>query len=212
LMNFLVYDCGITEISDLYCNDVVSKVISKTTKKKATQTAFANLFASSKLKLEDFVSGFDIPNIGSKVVKLVIDSGFDTLEKLRKVKYNELVSIDGIGPERANFFIENMNLLSDMMDSVIETKRVVIIEGKKKVENTNNSGKVFCITGKLSAPRGDFEDCISNAGAKLASSVSKNTSYLVTNEPESGSSKNVKARQLGIPIISEEEFWKIIKS
>ncbi len=213
LLSFLVYDCGITEISDLYCNEVVIRVINKTSKKKATQKAFANLFAVNKMKLEDFVSGFDIPNIGSKVVKLIIDKGHDTLEKLRKVNYSELTTIDGIGPERANIFLEHMILFSDMMDAVIETNRVKIIEGSKVEEvKTSNSGKIFCITGKLSYSRSEFEKEIELAGAKLASGVSKNTSYLVTNTPDSGSSKNVKARELGIPIISEDEFWKIIKS
>ncbi len=212
LLNFLVYECGITEISDLYCNEVVARVINKTSKKKATQKAFANLFALNALKLEDFVSGFDIPNIGSKVVKLIIDKGHDTLEKLRKVNYSELTTIDGIGPERANIFLEHMILFSDMMDAVIETNRVKIIEGSKVEEvKTSNSGKIFCITGKLSSSRSEFEKEIELAGAKLASSVSKNTSYLVTNTPDSGSSKNVKARELGIPIISEDEFWMLIK-
>lgn len=212
-IDYLFYEMGYTHIHEYYCSDNISKAIYNTNKKKALQKAFAELLArSAKIKLEDFVSGFDIPTIGSKVVKLLVDSGYNTLDKLRKVKYDELIKIDGIGPERAKIFVEEMIRNYEAMDAVLETNRVSIIGNNMENENakTNLEGKVFCITGKLSKPRKEAEDAIINLGGKLSSSITKNVSFLVTNDTESGSSKNVKAKELNIPVINEEEFWKMI--
>ena len=67
-------------------------------------------------------------------------------------------------------------------------------------------GKTFVVTGKFSQPRSYYEELITNRGGKLAGSVSKKTDYLLTDDPNSGSSKAVKARELGIPVLSETEF------
>jgi DNA ligase (NAD+) len=69
----------------------------------------------------------------------------------------------------------------------------------------------FCITGELSAPRAEVEKKIKMNGGVMVSSVSKNTSYLVTNEESSSSSKFVKAQQLGIPVINEKKLMKMIE-
>ena len=68
----------------------------------------------------------------------------------------------------------------------------------------------FCITGALSRPRKEYENMLADLGHKLASSVTKTTDYLVNNDIDSTSSKNVKAKQLNIPIINEDKFLEII--
>lgn len=210
--DYLYYTVGINHIHELYCEDKFKLAVSATNKKKAIQKAFAELWARNKIKLEDFVSGFDIPTIGSKVVKLMVDAGFDTIEKLRKVNYNSLIEIDGIGPERARIFTESMVELGDAMDAVLNTNRIVLLDGSKKTVEKNNSlsGKTFCITGKLSVSRQEAEQAVVDAGGKVSSSVTSKVNYLVTNDTASGSSKNAKAKELNIPVIDEEEFWKLI--
>ena len=72
------------------------------------------------------------------------------------------------------------------------------------------SGKSFCFTGELhSMKRADAELIVQNAGGSVKSSVTKDLSYLVTNDVASGSSKNAKAAKLGIPVITEDEFLKM---
>jgi DNA ligase (NAD+) len=73
------------------------------------------------------------------------------------------------------------------------------------------TGQKFCITGELSMARGEFEKLIKKNGGVMVSSVSKNTSYLITNETESSSSKFVKAQSLKIPIISEDDLIKMVE-
>jgi DNA ligase (NAD+) len=82
-------------------------------------------------------------------------------------------------------------------------------ESKVVAENPFN-GKTLCVTGKLNTfTRDSINEKIAELGAKSAGSVSKNTDYLITNE-QSGSSKYKKAVELNIPIITEEEFLKMI--
>ena len=74
------------------------------------------------------------------------------------------------------------------------------------------SGKSFCFTGELrTLKRADAEAMVKKLGGTCKSSVTKDLSYLVTNDTTSGSSKNVKAAKLGIPIINEEEFLAMVK-
>lgn len=82
-----------------------------------------------------------------------------------------------------------------------------------KKSNINLTGMTFVITGKVEkfANRNAIKDEIESKGGKVAGSVSKNTNYLVNNDMNSTSSKNKKARQLGIPIINEDELIKIIR-
>ena len=72
--------------------------------------------------------------------------------------------------------------------------------------------KVFVVTGEvhLYKNRAELQKEIENAGGKVAGSVSKKTSYLINNDVESGSSKNIKAKELGIPIITEEQFKEML--
>ena len=72
------------------------------------------------------------------------------------------------------------------------------------------SGKTFCFTGELvSMKRADAEQIVRSLGGSCKSSVTKDLSYLVTNDTESGSSKNKKAAQFGIPVITEKEFLSL---
>lgn len=208
LLNYLIYDCHIEHINELYCNDNITYAIEHTSLKKNVQKAFADLWARSKnINLWDFVAGFDINGLGSRVVKTIVDAGYDTLEKLRQVNYEQLMNIQGIGECRAKVFINQMALVKDEMDAALSTNRVTI---KQISEKKDGEQLVFCITGALSKPRSEFEQVINSKGYKLASSVTKKVNFLVTNTPDSGSSKNVKARELGVKIINEDEFWEIV--
>lgn len=113
-IEYLIYDCNIEHISDLYCNSIVANAIEKCSFKKRLSKAFADLWERSRnIDLCDFVSGFDIEGIGSRVVKLIVDAGYDTLEALRQVNYEDIVQIQGFGESRANIFIEQIHLLED---------------------------------------------------------------------------------------------------
>lgn len=86
---------------------------------------------------------------------------------------------------------------------------------KMKIETGNPlSGKQFVITGSVNQfeNRNAMKEFIENRGGKVTGSVSKKTDYLINNDTESSSSKNKKAKELGIPILSEEDFLKLAES
>jgi len=207
MLDYLIFDCHMESIKDFYCNDNIAYAIEHTNQKKNIQKAFADLWARSKnINLWDFVAGFDLDGIGSKVVKTIVDKGYDTIDSLRKVNYDELVCVQGIGEFRANTFIEKMLYISDEMDAVLSTNRVTIKEPRKSLVKN----MTFCITGSLSRPRKEIEQFIISKGHNVSSSISKNVDYLITEDSETNSSKNEKAKKLGIPVINEEEFMRII--
>ena len=91
--------------------------------------------------------------------------------------------------------------------------QLMIIETPKEEEKKDIlAGLSFCITGKLSRVknRDELASIIEQNGGKFVKSVSKNTKYLINNDNTSGSAKNKEAQKLGIPIITEEEFFKMI--
>ena len=102
--------------------------------------------------------------------------------------------------------------LNENYYSVLELSgemRFIKPENKEVIDNPF-SGKTLCVTGKLNHfNRDSINEKIVSLGAKAASSVSKKTDYLITNE-QSGSSKYKKAVELGVPIITEDEFLKMI--
>jgi len=210
LINHISYVCNITEIIDLYKDDSVKNILLKTNKKKATEKAFEDLYSKSKnMKLEDVIAGFDIDGIGSKVVKLVIDRGFNSFEKLMKITYSDLIKIDGFGEVRALTFSNEIPKLENKIKALLDTGLVTIAE--VVVEEVNTDSKVFVVSGRLTKPRREVQKMIKEHGHSVRDYVNSKVSYLVNNDFDSRSSKNLKAKRLGIEIINEERLEEILK-
>lgn len=98
--------------------------------------------------------------------------------------------------------------LFEKLDEILQMKE---INPKKESADGKCSGLVFVITGDVMhyKNRKEFKDYVESQGGKVSGSVSKKTNYLVNNDTESESSKNRTAKELGVPIISEDEFIKM---
>lgn len=155
-----------------------------------------------------------IPNIGLASAKLIAGHFEHDPEKIENASFDELCTIDGIGDIIAQTYVDwwsveaNKKRFDELLD-IVELQSV-----RKKEINESISGKIFVITGSLEhfANRNELKELIENAGGKVTGSVSAKTDYLINNDTASGSSKNKKAAELGIPIISEEEFLDLIKT
>ena len=206
-----IFDDGLVEnLIDLYTVDVADKAVASTNLKKATAKAFANLYKIKEMKLETFVSGFDIEGIGEGVVKFAVDAGYDTLKKLYDASIDDFMKVEGFSEGRATLLFVAMKDLYVEMD--ILSNEVKIKEKKEKVKKMDKlEGKSFCFTGKLdNMTRDEAQDLVSENGGVSKSGVSKGLSYLVTNTPDSGSSKNSKAESLGTEIITESQFMMML--
>lgn len=168
---------------------------------------------SKKTTLDRFIYSLSIPLIGrsaSKTISKCFNGDFDNFYKNCCMSKFDFTSLDDFG--------EAMN---DSINDYIE-KNVVMIGNlakemwfeKSNIVSDSNilAGKTFCITGSLNhfVNRDEAKEKIEQAGGKVSGSVSAKTSYLVNNDTESTSGKNKKAKELNIPIISEEELIKML--
>ncbi len=167
---------------------------------------------ASTTTLPRFIYSLGILNIGlanAKVLCKEFDYDFD---RLRNATTEELSSIDGIGPVIAKTFVdyfqsEAHNKVADHLLSVLNFET---IQGPS---DQSLEGKVFVITGSLNhyTNRNELKAFIESKGGKVTGSISAKTSYLINNDVTSGSTKNKKARELGIPILSEEDFIEMTR-
>jgi len=165
-----------------------------------------------ELSLAMFIAGFDFEGIAETTMEKTAAAGFDTLEKLRAATAVDLSAVYGLGEITAKIIADGLKECAVEMNAVLKTGFISIAPPPSE-ESQPLRGRSFCFTGEMkSMKRGEAEEKIKSLGAQIKSSVVKGLSYLVTNDTGSGSSKNKKARELGIPVIDEDEFLKLIKT
>lgn len=149
-----------------------------------------------------------IPGIGVANANMISRACGTDFKKVRRLSKNDLLAIDGIGDVMAEAFVsyfgddENKEMLSDLLGEL------TILQEKDQGDAL--SGKIFVITGSLEhfENRSELKKLIEKNGGKVTSSVTRNTDYLINNDTNSTSSKNKKAKELGVAIISEGTFLK----
>ncbi|EDS76628.1 NAD-dependent DNA ligase LigA [Clostridium botulinum] len=167
---------------------------------------------SKHCKLENFIFALGVPSVGLGTAKLLVKK-FKSIEKVMNCNLEEIYSIDGIGDvvgnEIYNYFIIN----KDSINLVNKLLKFIDFEEVKESSSNKLEGKTFVITGDVHVfkNRNEVKAKIEEMGGKVTGSVSKKTDYLINNDVESTSSKNQKAKDLNIPIITEEEFVEMIK-
>ncbi|MGP1458089.1 MAG: NAD-dependent DNA ligase LigA [Treponema sp.] len=154
------------------------------------------------MTLSSFVAGFDIEGIGETSVEKLVEAGFASLEKLLAMSVEEAASVYGFAEITARIAVEglaeNAEEMRDLASNYISIQEVTA---------GTFSGKSFCFTGELtSMKRAEAQSLVKSLGGVCRSSVTKDLTYLVTNDAESGSAKNKKALKLGVAVISEKEF------
>ena len=158
-------------------------------------------------KVSNLLYALGIPNVGLATAKLICKHFNYDLGDIVCASYNQLVYIDGIGDVIADSIVEyfnNEDKLQELTDLVKELKFVQ----EKVSEDTSMNGVVICVTGAVNIfpNRKAVQNAIEDRGGKFTTSVSRSTSYLVTNDTSSGSRKNRAAQEYGITILTEKEF------
>lgn len=162
-----------------------------------------------ELSLAAFIAGFDIEGVAETTMEKIINAGFDTLEKLRAAVVDEIAGVHGLGTITATTIADGLKETAAEMDAVLAAGPVSI--SRSNTGSLPMRGMSFCFTGELlSMKRSQAEEKIKALGAQAKSTVVKDLSYLVTNDPGSNSSKNKKAHELGIKIITEDQFLALI--
>ena len=175
---------------------------------KSYENLQAALERAKHTTMARFVYGLGIAGIGAANAKVLCRAFSDDFDALRHAKREELEQIEGIGPVIADgilayFASEKHNEEADRM-----LKLVTFETETPSAESQILAGKTFVITGSVEqfANRSEAKAFIESLGGKVTGSVTSKTDYLINNDSTSGSSKNKKAKELGIPILTEAEF------
>lgn len=166
---------------------------------------------SRTVSMAKFIYSLGITGIGLANAKVIVSYFGQDFDKICGAKEEELVCIEGIGEVLAKSFcdyfadVEKMQMVQDLL-------KEIQFEKEEKVEGSSIEGKTFVVTGSVEqfANRNELKEFIEKRGGKVAGSVSKNTDYLINNDTTSNSSKNKKAKDLGIPILSESDFMALV--
>ena len=175
---------------------------------KSVEKILAAIKEAQTTTLEQYISAWGIPLIGRTYARELANT-FGDYDSFRESinNYFDFESLDGFGPEKHDAI---MNFDYAEADYLVDRGTIRFKEKEAPLENSGNAleGKTFCVTGKIKhwKNRDELSAAITAAGGKVTSSVSSKTNYLVNNDINSTSSKNLKAKELNIPIITEEEL------
>jgi DNA ligase (NAD+) len=178
---------------------------------KSIDNLLKSIEDSRNVKLENFIAALGVPNIGLSAAKTISQYFGGDIYQVFNAYFDRFdwTKLDDFGNTMAKsineyfyYHIADVETLADEMNFIAQEERDVV--------QNPFVGKTICVTGKLNHfTRDSINEKIASLGAKAAGSVSKNTDYLITNE-QSGSSKYKKAVELNVPIITEDEFIKMI--
>lgn len=209
-------DAGyIHEFADIFRLDRYEEEIVNTPGfgRKSYDNLMDSLDRAREVELHAFLYSLGIPNIGVANAKLICKYFSNDFDKIRNATEEELVEINHIGDKMAEkfvaYFSDEEN--NSRVDRLLEQVNIV-----KSQENDNvqtMEGLTFVVTGSVEKfpNRNAVKDYIEKRGGKVTGSVTSKTNYLINNDVMSNSSKNKKAKELGIEIINEEQFlekWK----
>ena len=177
---------------------------------KSYENLIENLEKARAVTLPRVLYSLGIPGIGLANAKLICRHFDQDMEQIMNASEEEISGVDGIGPVLA----KNLVTYFSQAENVQTWKHLssqLSIEEEEATGDTALEGKTFVITGSLEqfANRKELKELIESKGGKVTGSVTGKTDYLINNNPASASSKNKKARELGVPILSEEEFQKL---
>ena len=178
---------------------------------KSCKNLLESIERSRETTLSRVLYSLGIANIGVSYAKLICSHFDDDLAKLRHADEEEIASIEGVGPVIAGSLVQYFHdpENNQKLDELISLLK---LNKEEKPSEQPLSGMIFVITGAVHhfKARNEAKAFIEALGGKVTGSVTGKTTYLINNDTTSNSSKNKKAKELGIPILSEEDFLKLI--
>jgi DNA ligase (NAD+) len=203
----------LTKIADLYTlkNHYDKLITLDRLGKKVVDKLLDKVESSKTMPLQKFLEAISIKNAGQGTAKRLLRY-YNHLDQIMKATYEDLLKIEDIGDVVArnivDYFKQNRSFIEALRGHGVNFK------GDDSMEASSEgplSGMNICMTGTLSKPRKEFESLIIQAGGQLTEDVTKNTNILVTNEPNSGSSKLKNALKYQTKIVNEATLMTLMK-
>lgn len=170
---------------------------------KTIKSFFKTLEETSEMYLEKFIVALGIPKSSEGTAKILVRE-YKNWDTIKTIGVNDLLKLEGFQEVSASSTIEGLSQVRELADDLLSAIKIK----EKKVGSL--TGKSFCVTGSLkSFSRSKFMEIVIDNGGENKNSVGKGLDFLVTNDKDTGTSKNNKANKLGIPIINELEFLEM---
>lgn len=205
----------IHEFADIYHLDMYQEEIRNMEGfgEKSCQNLLDSIERSRETTLSRLIYALGIENVGAATAKLICRQFDDDPEKTADASQEQLSAIPGIGDVIAGTFTAYFGD-EKKREGYEKLLKEVKLQKEEETEVQNFQGVTFVITGSVHhfKNRNEVKTEIEKRGGKVTGSVTSKTNYLINNDTESSSSKNRKAKELGIPIISEEDFLEMLKN
>jgi len=207
------------EPADLY-NLTVDQIsnLDRMGERSATKI-LGNLRAKMQITLPELIAGLNIPNFGSSRTELLMAAGYDDVIKIFNATESDLVQVKGIETTTARQIIKGIQAKANIIKKLFEVGITIKKPEAVKIDSNKLVGKSFCFTGAISKikpdgkrfTREDMQGLVKANGGKAEDSVRKGLTFLVMADPSSTSSKTQKAKDLGVNLLSEEDFFKMVQ-
>lgn len=214
ILNKLITEKIVNNYKDLYHLDrYKDKIIAfDGFGEKSYNNMINSIEKSRHVKLANFIYALGIPDIGFSRAKLICNHFNNDFNKISNLTYEELSNIPGVGDVIAKEWIDTFSN-PDFIEELKELKEEIDIPKASTNSNKDLDGLTFVITGSLNKfiNRDTMIEFIEEHGGKVVTSISSKVNYLINNDITSTSTKNNKAKELGINIIDEDKFLELIK-
>lgn len=216
LVTDLFNDKRLKSISDIYSLEVQDLIpyflneesMEMDKKSLGAEKVYASIQNHRNLNLATFLAGFDIEGFGETMAEKLVASGFNSLDKMLSATEEQIEKVYGFASKMAKIIVQGLQENAQEMKNLVSSGTITI----KSMEEGKLNGKSFCFTGELiTMKRTDAQNLVKKNGGMVKSSVTKDLTYLVTNDTSSGSSKNQKAAEFGISVITEKQFLDLVK-
>ena len=178
-------------------------------KEKLADKLIKNIEQAKRTDLVTFLSALGISGGAYNKCEKIVQAGFDSMEKILNLSKEDLMGIESFAEKSSLDFINSLQAKHSLIKKLITYG--FHFEANPEAQKTSAlSGKRVCITGTLSMKRSELEKIVKSHGATVQSSVSKETSFLITNDMVSTSSKFKKAQALNISIINETKLFELL--
>jgi DNA ligase (NAD+) len=194
----------ITNFDDIFTLKKGDLLILPRFAEKSVDNLLEAINKSKEINLSKFIASLSISQVGEETSYDIVNH-FTTLEKIQNAKYEEIESIHGVGPIVAKSLFdwfndnENKKLIKNLL------KYIKIVSDQPK--DNKFKGLSFVFTGSIKMDRNEAQSIVRNLGGEVSNSVSKKTSFVIAGE--NAGSKLDKANELGIKVISEDDFIKM---
>jgi DNA ligase (NAD+) len=199
----------VKDICDLYSLSIKDFLSLGGMQEKLSLKLYTSIQKSKSIDLLSFLNGLGIASSGVNTWKSIIQE-FNTLEKIQKISSEELENINGFAKKSATQITKGLREKAQLIKKLLAIE-IIPYEEKTQPQSLQLQNQKFVISGSMSKPRKEIIEIIEQAGGKISSSVSKETTALIVSNIESQSSKTQKAVKLNIPIWTEVDLWEKLK-